>query len=166
MIVTSFALGIAIGFIFFELTGLTAGGIIVPGYIALYIQNPLAILITLIFAWISDLILLNLNFVIEFRVALFFICGFLFFVLIVVVFNALSYFIEYNADKFAIVLTKDIKRFEKIFLKIAKEKPIKHFGKLINLIIYDHPLIEDRIKKARKICNIINKSEDVIGNDL
>lgn len=53
MIVTSFALGIAIGFIFFELTGLTAGGIIVPGYIALYIQNPLAILITLVAALIT-----------------------------------------------------------------------------------------------------------------
>jgi len=47
MILTSFGLGIALGFIFFELTGLTAGGIIVPGYIALYADNPLAILVTI-----------------------------------------------------------------------------------------------------------------------
>ena len=53
MIVTAFALGIALGFIFFEITGLTAGGIIVPGYIALYVDNPLAIVTTLFIASIS-----------------------------------------------------------------------------------------------------------------
>jgi len=50
MIITSFGLGIAIGFLFFELTGLTAGGIIVPGYIALYIEKPGAILTTIFVA--------------------------------------------------------------------------------------------------------------------
>ena len=53
MIVTAFALGIALGFIFFEITGLTAGGIIVPGYIALYVDKPLAIMTTLFIALIT-----------------------------------------------------------------------------------------------------------------
>jgi len=48
MILTAFGLGIALGFLFFEITGLTAGGIIVPGYIALYINEPLRIVATLL----------------------------------------------------------------------------------------------------------------------
>lgn len=51
MIVTAFALGIALGFLFFEITGLTAGGIIVPGYIALYVDKPVAIATTLFIAF-------------------------------------------------------------------------------------------------------------------
>jgi len=53
MILTSFGLGIALGFLFFEITGLTAGGIIVPGYIALYINQPLRILITLLISMLT-----------------------------------------------------------------------------------------------------------------
>lgn len=48
MIVTSFGLGIVLGYAFFELSGLTAGGIIVPGYLALFVQEPVRILITLV----------------------------------------------------------------------------------------------------------------------
>ena len=48
MIITAFGLGIFLGFIFFELTGLTAGGIIVPGYIALYLNEPMRLLATLL----------------------------------------------------------------------------------------------------------------------
>jgi poly-gamma-glutamate biosynthesis protein PgsC/CapC len=48
MILTAFGTGIALGFLFFEITGLTAGGIIVPGYIALYVNQPLRIVITLV----------------------------------------------------------------------------------------------------------------------
>jgi poly-gamma-glutamate biosynthesis protein PgsC/CapC len=47
MLVTSFGLGIVIGFVFFEISGLTAGGIIVPGYLALFVHEPLRILATL-----------------------------------------------------------------------------------------------------------------------
>ena len=57
MIVTAFALGLALGFIFFEITGLTAGGIIVPGYIALYVDKPVAILITILIAYLAFLII-------------------------------------------------------------------------------------------------------------
>jgi poly-gamma-glutamate biosynthesis protein PgsC/CapC len=56
MIVTSFALGIAFGFLFFELTGLAAGGIIVPGYIALFVNEPSRILATLAVALVAYLI--------------------------------------------------------------------------------------------------------------
>jgi len=52
----SFGLGIAIGFLFFEITGLTAGGIIVPGYIALFINEPARILITLIISFLTFVI--------------------------------------------------------------------------------------------------------------
>lgn len=38
--------GIVLGLIFTELTGLSPGGIIVPGYVALFINRPLEILIT------------------------------------------------------------------------------------------------------------------------
>jgi len=52
MIITSFGIGIVIGFIFFELSGLTAGGIIVPGYLALFIHEPVKILVTLLISLI------------------------------------------------------------------------------------------------------------------
>ena len=57
MIVTAFALGIALGFIFFEITGLTAGGIIVPGYIALYVDKPVTIVITILIACLAFFII-------------------------------------------------------------------------------------------------------------
>jgi poly-gamma-glutamate biosynthesis protein PgsC/CapC len=53
MILTAFGIGIALGFLFFEITGLTAGGIIVPGYIALYINQPLRIVITLVISLLT-----------------------------------------------------------------------------------------------------------------
>jgi poly-gamma-glutamate biosynthesis protein PgsC/CapC len=53
MIVTAFGLGIVIGFLFFEVTGLTAGGIIVPGYMALFVEQPWNIIITIIVALIA-----------------------------------------------------------------------------------------------------------------
>jgi len=53
MIVSAFGLGILLGFIFFELTGLTAGGIVVPGYVALYLNEPDRILATLFIALLT-----------------------------------------------------------------------------------------------------------------
>ena len=53
MILTAFGIGIALGFLFFEITGLTAGGIIVPGYIALYINQPMRIVITLMISLLT-----------------------------------------------------------------------------------------------------------------
>ena len=48
MIVTAFGIGIVLGFIFFELTGLAAGGIIVPGYLALFVHEPSRIIMTIL----------------------------------------------------------------------------------------------------------------------
>lgn len=53
MIATSFALGILVGFLFFELTGLTAGGIIVPGYLALFVHEPERIAYTLVISLLT-----------------------------------------------------------------------------------------------------------------
>jgi len=41
-------LGVIAGIVFYELTGISPGGIIVPGYIALFIDNPMRILFTVL----------------------------------------------------------------------------------------------------------------------
>ena len=46
MVEISIGLGIFLSLILSETLGVTAGGIIVPGYIALYIHHPLKIIIT------------------------------------------------------------------------------------------------------------------------
>ncbi len=46
MIYQAIGIGIAIGFLFYELVGLSPGGIVVPGYIALFLDQPLRILVT------------------------------------------------------------------------------------------------------------------------
>jgi len=46
MIYQAIGIGIAIGFLFYELVGLSPGGIVVPGYMALFIDQPLRIIIT------------------------------------------------------------------------------------------------------------------------
>ena len=48
MITEAIFLGILLGFLYYEIVGLTPGGIIVPGYIALYFDKPLILLSTLI----------------------------------------------------------------------------------------------------------------------
>ena len=48
MITEAIFLGILLGFIYYEVVGLTPGGIVVPGYIALYFDKPLVLLSTLI----------------------------------------------------------------------------------------------------------------------
>lgn len=46
MIYQAIGIGIAIGFLFYELVGLSPGGIVVPGYIALFIDQPIRIIVT------------------------------------------------------------------------------------------------------------------------
>lgn len=53
MIIESVGIGILLSFIFTELTGFYAGGIIVPGYLAFFWQEPLRIIATIITALIS-----------------------------------------------------------------------------------------------------------------
>ncbi len=61
MILTAFGLAIVIGFIFFEISGLTAGGIIAPGYLALYLGEPLRILVTLLISTLTYGVVLLLS---------------------------------------------------------------------------------------------------------
>jgi len=52
------ATGIIISFIFYEIVGLSPGGIVVPGYIALFLNQPLRILITLIISLLTYFIVI------------------------------------------------------------------------------------------------------------
>lgn len=48
MIDIAIGLGIALNIFFLELTGLTAGGLVAPGYLALYLHHPIRVLITVV----------------------------------------------------------------------------------------------------------------------
>jgi gamma-polyglutamate biosynthesis protein CapC len=48
MLIESIAIGLVFGFIFYEWTGFSAGGFVVPGYVALYWDRPWMIASTLI----------------------------------------------------------------------------------------------------------------------
>jgi len=50
MIIEIFIIGLIVGFLFYELTGISPGGVIAPAYIALYIYQPSQILITILIA--------------------------------------------------------------------------------------------------------------------
>ena len=50
MIEISIGLGIVLSLILSEILGVTAGGIIVPGYMALYLHQPLQVIITILVA--------------------------------------------------------------------------------------------------------------------
>jgi len=58
MIYQAMATGIIISFIFYEIVGLSPGGIVVPGYIALFLNQPLRILITLIISLLTYFIVI------------------------------------------------------------------------------------------------------------
>lgn len=50
MIVEIFLAGLIIGFLYYELSGYTAGGVIAPAYFAIYLHSPQRIISTLIAA--------------------------------------------------------------------------------------------------------------------
>jgi len=65
MLIQAIGTGIFISFIFTELTGLLAGGLIVPGYFAIFWDQPARILMTSILALLTFLIVSILsNFII------------------------------------------------------------------------------------------------------
>ncbi|MBN2010860.1 poly-gamma-glutamate biosynthesis protein PgsC [candidate division KSB1 bacterium] len=64
VIIEAIFLGILIGFIYYEVVGLTPGGIIVPGYIALYLTKPIILLTTLVVVFITYFIVKALTHVI------------------------------------------------------------------------------------------------------
>ena len=47
LLVVSIAIGIVVSFLFSEVYGLAAGGVVVPGYVALYLNQPWALALTL-----------------------------------------------------------------------------------------------------------------------
>ena len=57
MISEAIGLGLVFSFFFVEIVGLSAGGLIVPGYLAIYWDNPLRILATLMVALLSYFIM-------------------------------------------------------------------------------------------------------------
>jgi gamma-polyglutamate biosynthesis protein CapC len=50
MVIESLLIGLIIGIIFYEIWGLSPGGVITPGYFALFIHQPNRILVTVIIA--------------------------------------------------------------------------------------------------------------------
>ncbi len=53
LLTESIAIGLVLGFFFYEWVGLSAGGLVVPGYIALYWDRPLMIAVTLALSLIT-----------------------------------------------------------------------------------------------------------------
>ena len=53
MIYQSIGLGLIVSLVFSEILGLAAGGLIVPGYIALYLDQPLSVVATIIAAMVT-----------------------------------------------------------------------------------------------------------------
>ena len=56
LISLSIGIGLVTSLMFSEMLGLTAGGMVVPGYVALYLDRPLVIIITLIICYFTYLI--------------------------------------------------------------------------------------------------------------
>lgn len=50
MVIETLFIGLIIGFLFYEFTGISPGGVIAPGYFALYIQQPNKIIVTILIA--------------------------------------------------------------------------------------------------------------------
>ena len=61
MIIETIFIGILIGFIYYEHVGITPGGIITPGYIALYLDRPLVLASTLITVLLTYLLVSALS---------------------------------------------------------------------------------------------------------
>jgi len=53
MIYQAIGIGIVASFAFYEIVGLSPGGIVVPGYIALFLDQPVRILVTLLVALLT-----------------------------------------------------------------------------------------------------------------
>jgi poly-gamma-glutamate biosynthesis protein PgsC/CapC len=65
MIHQAIGIGIIISFVFYEIVGFSPGGIVVPGYIALFFDQPARILVTLLVSLLTYLVVnLLSNFII------------------------------------------------------------------------------------------------------
>ena len=61
MIIESFFVGLILGFLFYELVGISPGGVIAPAYFALFIHQPEKIAVTVSIAVLVWLIILFLS---------------------------------------------------------------------------------------------------------
>jgi len=61
MIYQAIGIGIVVSFGFYEIVGLSPGGIVVPGYIALFLDQPIRILVTLLIALLTYFIISKLS---------------------------------------------------------------------------------------------------------
>jgi len=61
MIYQAIGIGIVVSFAFYEIVGLSPGGIVVPGYIALFLDQPIRILVTLLAALLTYFIVRKLS---------------------------------------------------------------------------------------------------------
>ena len=53
MIYQAIGIGVMVSFAFYEVVGFSPGGIVVPGYIALFLDQPIRILVTLLVALLT-----------------------------------------------------------------------------------------------------------------
>jgi len=61
LIYQAIGIGIVVSFGFYEIVGLSPGGIVVPGYIALFLDQPIRILVTLLVALLTYFIIKKLS---------------------------------------------------------------------------------------------------------
>ncbi|SPD75988.1 Membrane protein [uncultured Desulfobacterium sp.] len=61
LISLSIGLGLVVSLFFSEMLGLAAGGMVVPGYVALYLDRPVIILITVIVSYLTYFIVHSLS---------------------------------------------------------------------------------------------------------
>jgi poly-gamma-glutamate biosynthesis protein PgsC/CapC len=63
LVTLSIGIGLVISLVSSEMLGLTAGGMVVPGYIALYLNRPVMIILTLVIAYLTYFIIHSLSLV-------------------------------------------------------------------------------------------------------
>jgi poly-gamma-glutamate biosynthesis protein PgsC/CapC len=57
MIIEALFIGLIVGFIYYELVGISPGGVVAPGYFALFVHEPSKIAVTIVLALIVTVIL-------------------------------------------------------------------------------------------------------------
>jgi poly-gamma-glutamate biosynthesis protein PgsC/CapC len=57
----SIGIGLVVSLTFSEMLGLTAGGMVVPGYVALYLDRPIIIILTLLVSYLTYFIVHSLS---------------------------------------------------------------------------------------------------------
>jgi poly-gamma-glutamate biosynthesis protein PgsC/CapC len=53
IVTLSISLGLAVSLLFSEMLGIAAGGMVVPGYVALHLNDPMAVAVTIVLAYVT-----------------------------------------------------------------------------------------------------------------